>query len=60
MNKNQQNLAHQPSNQTHLPNTVMVSRQIDSLREVLRRMRTAEASSLDNLIDQKLRKITEG
>lgn len=60
MNKSNQNPANKSQNQAHLPNNVMVSRQIDSLREVLRRMRTAEASSLDNLIDQKLRKITEG
>jgi hypothetical protein len=41
-----------------LPDPVMVSRQIDGLREVLRRMRTSQTTtSLDKLISQKLQKI---
>lgn len=58
------NMAHLPSNtqpdsKSHLPNPVMVSRQIDSLREVMRRMRTSQTSTLEALIDQKLQKLSE-
>ncbi len=49
----------QPDSKVHLPNPVMVSRQIDSLREVMRRMRTSQTSTLEALIDQKLQKLSE-
>ena len=37
-----------------LPNPEILSRQIESLRVVLRRMKTNESSKLDSLINQKL------
>jgi len=41
-----------------MPDPVMVSRQIDGLREVLRRMRTSQTTTtLDKLISQKLQKV---
>jgi hypothetical protein len=39
------------------PNSDMLSRQIESLRIVLRRMKTTHSSSLDLLINQKLKEI---
>ena len=41
----------------NLPNPVMVSRQIDGLREVLRRMRASQSQSLDVLTHKKLEQI---
>ncbi len=41
----------------NLPNPVMVSRQIDGLREVLRRMRASQSQSLDVLTHRKLEQI---
>jgi len=40
-----------------LPNPEILSRQIESLRVVLRRMKTNESSKLDSLINQKLREL---
>ncbi|MCP4420861.1 MAG: hypothetical protein GY805_29985 [Chloroflexi bacterium] len=40
-----------------LPNSEMMSRQIESLRLVLRRMKTAPSASLDLLISQKLKEL---
>lgn len=36
------------------PNLVLVSRQIDGLREVLRRMKAAQSDSLDSIVSEKL------
>lgn len=41
-------------NDSTSPNLVLVSRQIDGLREVLRRMKAAQSNSLDSLINEKL------
>ncbi|NKQ36243.1 MAG: hypothetical protein HF973_11585 [Chloroflexi bacterium] len=41
----------------NFPNPVMVSRQIDGLREVLRRMRASQSQSLDVLTHKKLEQI---
>lgn len=43
----------------YLPNPIMVSRQIDGLREVMRRMRTTQSSTIEIFINQKLEKLTE-
>lgn len=40
--------------ETPLPNPVLVSRQIDGLREVLRRMQVVQSDSLDRIINKKL------
>jgi hypothetical protein len=40
-----------------LPNPEMLSRQIESLRIVLRRMKANESSKLDSLINQKLKEL---
>jgi hypothetical protein len=40
-----------------LPNPEMLSRQIESLRVVLRRMKANESSKLDSLINQKLKEL---
>ncbi len=40
-----------------LPNPEMLSRQIESLRVVLRRMKANESSKLDTLINQKLKEL---
>ena len=45
------------SDETPLPHPVLVSRQIDGLREVLRRMRAAKNASLDPIINQKLQQL---
>ena len=45
------------SEKTPLPHPVLVSRQIDGLREVLRRMRAAKNASLDPIIDKKLQQL---
>ena len=45
------------SDETPLPHPVLVSRQIDGLREVLRRMRAAKNASLDPIIDKKLQQL---
>ena len=37
------------------PNAEMVSRQIENLRVVVRRMKASESSTLDSLINQKLK-----
>ena len=42
-------------NDTTAPNLVLLSRQIDGLREVLRRMKASETSSVNRLISQKLK-----
>ena len=44
-------------NNLNYPNLVMVSRQIDGLREVLRRMRASQSQSLDILTHKKLEQI---
>lgn len=44
----------------YIPNPVMISRQIDSLREVMRRMRTSQTSTVETLINQKLQNLLEG
>ncbi len=49
----------QPKNNNNLPDPVMLARQIDGIREVVLRMRTAQASTVDALIQQKLRAIAE-
>ncbi|MEM7332886.1 MAG: hypothetical protein AAF490_12430 [Chloroflexota bacterium] len=36
------------------PNLVLVSRQIDGLREVLRRMKASQSESIDSIITNKL------
>lgn len=36
------------------PNLILVSRQIDGLREVLRRMRASQSETLDSIISEKL------
>jgi len=43
----------------NIPNPVMLSRQIDELREVMRRMRLANSDSLDAIISKKLDKFTQ-
>ncbi|MCA9923283.1 MAG: hypothetical protein KC419_12495 [Anaerolineales bacterium] len=45
------------SENTPLPHPVLVSRQIDGLREVLRRMRAAKSTSLDPIINKKLQQL---
>jgi len=40
-----------------LPNTEALSRQIENLRVVLRRMKTNESSKLNSLINQKLKEL---
>ena len=45
------------SEETPLPHPVLVSRQIDGLREVLRRMRAAENKSIDPIINKKLQQL---
>lgn len=45
------------SDETPLPHPVLVSRQIDGLREVLRRMRAAKHASLDPIIHIKLQQL---
>lgn len=37
------------------PNTEMLSRQIESLRIVMRRMKSSQSTALDSLISQKLK-----
>ncbi|VAW43122.1 hypothetical protein MNBD_CHLOROFLEXI01-1437 [hydrothermal vent metagenome] len=44
-------------NRQALPNVDMLSRQIENLRIVMRRMKTVESSSLDLLINQKLKEL---
>ena len=39
------------------PNSEMLSRQIENLRMVMRRMKTNESAKLDSIIDQKLREL---
>lgn len=41
----------------NLPNPEMLSRQIESLRIVLRRMKANESAKLDSLINQKLKEL---
>jgi len=42
------------------PNPVLVARQIESLREVLRRMKaSAQAAALDPIINRKLQQLLE-
>lgn len=36
------------------PNLVLLSKQVDGLREVLRRLKASETSSLDDIISKKL------
>lgn len=45
------------SNRKTLTNVDMLSRQIESLRIVMRRMKTNQSSSLDLLINQKLKEL---
>jgi hypothetical protein len=40
-----------------LPDSEMLSRQIENLRVVLRRMKANESSSLDSIINQKLKEL---
>jgi hypothetical protein len=57
MNKLQEN---QLSTIQVKPNPVMVARQTKSLREVLRRMKTAtQAAAFDPIINRKLEQLTE-
>jgi hypothetical protein len=48
-----------PPINSNLPDPVMLARQIDGIREVVLRMRTAESTTRDALIHQKLLKIRE-
>jgi hypothetical protein len=41
-------------NDTTSPNLVLLSRQVDGLREVLRRMKASEDNSVNHFISQKL------
>ena len=41
----------------NVPNAEMLSRQIEGLRLVLRRMKANESSNLDSLINQKLKEV---
>lgn len=43
----------------NIPNPVMLARQIDGIREVVLRMRTAQNTTVNTLIQQKLQTITE-
>ena len=43
--------------QDKLANPVLVSRQIDTLREVIRRMKASRSGSFDALIDKKLEQV---
>lgn len=45
------------NNDQNIPNPVMVSRQIEGLREVLRRMRASQAQTLDALTHKKLEQL---
>lgn len=45
------------SNRKSLTNVDMLSRQIESLRIVMRRMKTNQSSSIDLLINQKLKEL---
>lgn len=44
---------------TSIPDPVMLSRQIDGLREVMRRMRSSQSPSVEALINKKLEQITQ-
>lgn len=49
-----------PLNESNqLPNPIMVSRQIDGLREVLRRMRATETNPDSTLIAKKLEQLAQ-
>ena len=52
-------LSYLVSDEKPLPHPVLVSRQIDGLREVLRRMRAAKNASLDPIINQKLQQLAQ-
>lgn len=41
-------------NQKNLPNPVLVSRQIDDLRDVLRRMKATQSQTMDTFTNQKI------
>lgn len=41
------------------PNLVLLSKQVDGLREVLRRMKASQSSSIDNVINEKLNQISQ-
>ena len=47
----------QQSSLKALPNSEMLSRQIENLRIVLRRMKNNESSTLNSLINQKLKEL---
>ncbi|MCL4261617.1 MAG: hypothetical protein KJ069_00305 [Anaerolineae bacterium] len=49
----------QPQTNNNLPNPVLLARQIDGIREVVLRMRTAQNTTVNTLIQQKLQIITE-
>ena len=56
MNENK-NAKHNARGYPNFPNPVMVSRQLEELREVLRRMRAVQSQSLDVLTHKKLEQI---
>ncbi len=58
--KTGEHLTHEVLNvKSYLPDPVMLSRQIDGLREVMRRMRTAQSNSAEPLITKKLEQISQ-
>jgi len=55
-----ENSTYEVSNvKSYLPNPVMLSRQINGLREVMRRMHTAQSDSVEPLITKKLEQIAQ-
>lgn len=59
MNQVIQPIPTQTQTNNHIPNPVMLARQIDGIREVVLRMRTAQNTTIDTLIQQKLQAVTE-
>ena len=53
--KNNMSFSRTFENQKNLPNPVMVSRQIDDLRDVLRRMKATKSQTLDTITNQKIK-----
>ena len=59
MNKSDQKQTGRLEPKPYLPDPVMLSRQIDSLREVMDRMQRPENQSVDRLIARKLEQMTQ-
>lgn len=59
MTQGQLPMSTQPQTNNNLPNPVLLARQIDGIREVVLRMRTAQNTTVNTLIQQKLQIITE-